>query len=158
MKTPINDLINDLRVDGDELDTLTTTDIESMTTEEAIRLGHALWDLMSASNKAIDLVKARMRGMSNGDSRTFLGGDSACHVNRTPDSILLRKGADVGELRTRLGASFGAMFREQVEPVADFMERADQLGPEEAKLALAAIDMRSRGSRVVFMDDRKSRG
>mgnify|MGYP006928156684 CR=1 FL=1 len=153
----INALIEDLREDGEDLTALTSTDIDNLSTEETIRLGHALWDLISASNQAMDLIKARMRSMSNGSNRTFLGGDSACHINRIPDHIMLRKEINVAELRNTLGASYPSLFREQIDPVADFMERLEELTPEQASLALAAVDLKQRSSRVMFTDDRKSR-
>jgi hypothetical protein len=152
------ELTEDLRQDVTDLNSLTAADINNLTTAEAIQLGHALWDLINAANQAMDLVKQRMRSMSNGSDRTFLGGDSVCHVNLTADYVNLNKDVDVAALRETLGAGFASLFREQVEPVAEFMERLDDLPEDQARVALAAVGFRSRASRVTFTEDRKARG
>jgi len=156
MKTPASDRTLELRGLLQRL-TILTNDLDGdITLEEVISVGRELWRLISAMTHAMEMCKERVRmeaGASPGH-RTMHGHDrSICTVVNPEPIPVLRSGVDLLSISREIGErTFNQLFMQRVmtKPRPEFTTEVVKLDPEQAKIALDAVDTVAGKSRVSF--------
>lgn len=122
---------------------------------ELVAVGQRLWWLIKKADKALDVIKDRLRTESGGISKKFESGEgSHCMVTYSAPKVTLRKDAEIPKLKAVLGAKFLDLFEESIKykPRKDFQEAFKECSPEEMAVLLTAVDMTSDPPRISFKD------
>jgi hypothetical protein len=127
-----------------------------------IETGSILWRIQHLANKALEQIKATMRAegvrlfKTNGRSeQTLKSHDSWVTIKIPNRSIVLRKDADLSEIKALVGSSFGLFFDRVVtfKPTQDFEEQVAALSEDDPTLRdkiLSMIDRQDNTPRISF--------
>lgn len=154
---PANDRILELRGLLQRLTVLTRGLGPTHEVEDAVGVGRELWRMIDTARKALDTVKDRMRAETppTPGMYTFYGPDGTeCKVQVPPPIVVIRKGAQLGELQDHLGIGTANTLFEVTgswKPGPDFPRALNDLSDEHQKIVLGVVDTQTPKPRVTFL-------
>ena len=140
-----------------DIDQEAGTLVPRATLPDLVAVGQRLWWIVKRANKALDVIKDRLRIEGGGfnTSRRFESGEgSHCMVLCPPQKMVLRKDADISRLRAVLGDKFSDFIEESVQYKLrkDFPKLVKDCTGDETKALLESVDMVSGTPRITFKD------
>ena len=130
---------------------------KKMTTEEQVRIGQHLWDLIKQANKALEPIKGNLRrealkrgGGKPGTHHFYSQGGCRGTVGILQPQVKIREDADLHALLSILGSQFDILFETTYKPREDFQKKVIELGEKEALAVAKAVDIKDGGMRVSF--------
>ena len=137
---------NELNSVGDEIERF----LASIPIDDLIMIGLGLWKIEKRVKTVFEKIKIRFRDeaitRSNGKSGSIVFGPverATAHVAIPVSKPTIKKGADMGTLRSRIGDKFTELFEETTVWAVrkDFAEVGSNLTPEEASAVMTVIEM-----------------
>lgn len=122
---------------------------------DLVAVGQRLWWIIKKSNKALDVIKERLREEANGTTTRFESGEgSHCMVICPAIKAVIRKDTDIPKLKTELGERFLDIFEEVVtyKLRKDFKDSMKFCTPQELLAVLRSTDMVEDTPRITFKD------
>lgn len=139
---------NAVRILADEVERAVVA--KTLTADDLVVVGLELWKMGKRLETAFEKVKAQFRA----EAVAKVGGKPGPVVFKTPDgptctvSIpvskpVVKKGADLKELRSRIGDKFADLFEESVSWTVrkDFSNAVAGLDQDDAKAAMSVVEM-----------------
>jgi len=161
LKTPTEVLRETIEAALNELKVLSTKD--NIDTDALVEIGAALWNVTESAKRIIEPVKTQLREEAlallkhQPGTKVLQGRDHICTVILPVSKLDMVKAVDVERLRKLLGDDFEYVFDVQtkVKPHKKLEVRVMDLGPDEQKAVLAAVERKENTARVGFKKDRK---
>jgi hypothetical protein len=136
-------------------------DVPLMPPDELVSFGQRIWWVHKRLSKALDPVKTRLREIalvrSNGSmeqQRLESADGSHAIVTPQPETMVLRKDANIEQVKIGLGAKFDDLFEKVTgyRPRKDIQSKIRMLTPTELTLVMSAVDMTDTKAKVEFKD------
>ena len=120
-------------------------------------LGQRLWWLIKRSNKTLEVLKVRLRGLAGsatGSYRVASVDGSHCIVTVPKPAPIIRQDANLIACKQVLGDDFAKCFDEvtSTRPKKDIADQIAELTPDKAAAVLLVLDMSDATPKVAFKD------
>lgn len=136
--------------------------LPQMDTQTQVEVGQKLWNLSRFASVALEPIKVslrdnavKQRGGASGTVQFDAPDGSRCKINIPTPNLGIRKGTDMGSLRTLLGDQFDDLFETITthKPRGDLRTKTAALGdPAHQQAVLASLDVNPGTPRVFFED------
>lgn len=132
-------------------------EIPDMSVDDLVAFGQRVWWLTKRLNKVMEPVKARIREITTGGTKTQrleASDGSFALVSPQPVNLVIRKDTDIEQLKASLGDKFDIVFDTVVayKPKKDIQDRVVNLTQEQVAVVMSVVDVTDTMSKVAFKD------